>query len=179
MPFWAQDLLYVWFERLRPADWFGGSEAVDALLEARFGRWLEPLSILPPERFLTSPDLARAAILLFDQLPRNLYRDEARAYAFDELAVALTHGFLTHGWLTGLSESERQFVLMPLMHSEAIADQRLSVALFARHAASALAFARSHHRAIARFGRFPHRNEILGRRSTEAEKRAIAGGLSW
>ena len=149
------------------------------VLEARFGRWLNPLGTISPERFLTSPDLARAAILLFDQLPRNIHRDDPRAYAFDPLALSLTHGFVACGWLTGLRESERQFVLMPLMHSEAIADQRLSVALFARHAPSALSFARSHHRAIARFGRFPHRNEVLGRRSTEAEKRAIANGLKW
>ncbi len=68
---------------------------------------------------------------------------------------------------------------MPLMHSEAIADQELSVALFARHAPTSLSFARSHHRMIARFGRFPHRNLVLGRTSTVAEKRAVAAGFSW
>ena len=68
---------------------------------------------------------------------------------------------------------------MPLMHSEAIADQELSLRLFARHAPDTLNFARSHHRMIARFGRFPHRNETLGRKSSAAEKRAVANGFSW
>jgi uncharacterized protein (DUF924 family) len=69
---------------------------------------------------------------------------------------------------------------MPLMHSEAIADQRLSCALFARlPVPEGFTFARAHHRMIARFGRFPHRNRALGRHSTPAEERAIAAGYSW
>ena len=93
--------------------------------------------------------------------------------------MALTHGMLARGWLSGLTEPQKQFALMPLMHSEAIADQKLSLRLFARHAPGAFAFARSHHRMIARFGRFPHRNEVLGRSSSPAEKRAVENGFSW
>ena len=80
----------------------------------------------------------------------------------------------------GSAKAERQFLYMPLMHSERIADERLSLRLFAALGdASTLAFARSHARMIARFGRFPHRNAVLGRRSTAAERRAVEAGNAW
>lgn len=176
---WARDLLYVWFERLGPSDWFGGGDRVDDLLERRFARSLHALGNRPVQDFLDGRALTRAAILLFDQVPRNLFRDTAQAFAWDGLALSLTHSALRRAWLTGLSRSEKQFLLMPLMHSEAIADQELSLRLFARHVPGSLGFAKAHHRMIARFGRFPHRNEALGRTSTEAEKRAVAAGFSW
>ena len=176
---WAADLLYVWFHELGPGDWFGGSEAVDLLLRERFERWLHALGRRPAAEFLRDPGTARAAILLFDQIPRNLYRGSAQAFAWDPLALALTHGMLARGWHLGLPGQAKQFVLMPLMHSEDIADQRLSLALFTRHAPGSLSFARSHHQMIARFGRYPHRNAALGRTSTPAEQRAIDAGFSW
>ena len=176
---WARDLLYVWFERLGPSDWFGGGEKVDDLLARRFEHVLHAMGSQPAYDFLGERTIARAAILLFDQVPRNLYRDTAQAVAWDDLALSLTHFALRRGWLRGLSRSEKQFLLMPLMHSEAIADQELSLRLFARHVRGSLGFAKAHHRMIARFGRFPHRNEALGRTSTEAEKRAVAAGFSW
>ncbi|UVI40235.1 DUF924 family protein [Qipengyuania spongiae] len=176
---WARDLLYCWFHVLGPAAWFAGGEDVDAFLKVQFGRWLTPLGTQSAESFLTDRATARAAILLFDQLPRNLFRDDPRAYRWDPLALAITHGAIRKGWHRGLSRDEAQFVLMPLMHSEAIADQRLSLRLFMRYAPGSLSFARSHHRMIARFGRFPHRNAVLGRHSTAAEIRAVAAGFSW
>ena len=176
---WARDLLYVWFERLGPSDWFGGGEKVDDLLARRFEHVLHAMGSQPAYDFLGERTIARAAILLFDQVPRNLYRDTAQAVAWDDLALSLTHFALRRGWLRGLSRSEKQFLLMPLMHSEAIADQELSLRLFARHVPGSLGFVKAHHRMIARFGRFPHRNEALGRTSTEAEKRAVAAGFSW
>ncbi|OBX19341.1 hypothetical protein A9995_06090 [Erythrobacter sp. QSSC1-22B] len=176
---WAADLLYVWFNQLGPEDWFGGSPAVDLLLYERFERWLHALGRRPAKEFLGDAKTARAAILLFDQVPRNLYRGGAQAFAWDPLALELTHGMLARGWHRGLAQDAKQFLLMPLMHSEAIADQRLSLTMFARHAPASLSFARSHHTMIARFGRYPHRNEALGRSTTPAERRAIDAGFSW
>ena len=177
---WAADLLHVWFEQLGPGDWFGGPSAqVDTMLAQRFGRVLEALGLQPATTFLTDPKLARAAILLFDQVPRNIYRGSARAYTFDPLAIALCRGAIARGWDRGLSDAKRQFVGMPLMHSERIADQRASLAWFARHLPQNLPFARSHHVMIARFGRFPHRNAVLGRTSTPAEKQALRDGFNW
>ena len=176
---WARELTRVWFHELSPSDWFGGGAAVDALLERRFGDLWAALRTQPAGSFLDSPRTVQAAILLFDQVPRNIHRDSPTSYATDHLALNLTYHILRRGWLSRFTRVETQFILMPLMHSEHIADQRLSVQLFARHVPSSLSFAQSHWRMIARFGRFPHRNEVLGRRSTPAEREAIAAGFSW
>jgi uncharacterized protein (DUF924 family) len=176
---WAAELLHVWFHELGPAQWWGGSDEVDAMLRRRFGRDLGALNVRPASEFLTDPLTARAAILLFDQIPRNIHRASFRAFATDPLARNITRGVLTRGWDRSLPPQERAFVYMPLMHSEAIADQRDSLAVFARRAPGNLGFARSHHRMIARFGRFPHRNAVLGRRSSSAEQAAVAAGFAW
>ena len=113
-------------------------------------------------------------------MPRNLFRGEARAFALDPLARAICHGMLARGWDAALSLNEKQFVLMPLMHSKAIADQRESLRrLVALGDSVILGFARDHYRMIARFGRFPHRNAALGRTSTAAERQAIEAGNAW
>lgn len=176
---WAADLLHVWFHQLGPKDWFGSSPALDLKLRQRFGSRLAALGRRPAAEFLRDRHTTRAAILLFDQIPRNLHRGSARAFAWDPLALALSHGMLARGWHLGLPREAKQFMLMPLMHSESIADQRLSLALFARHAPASFPFARSHHTMIARFGRFPHRNAALDRATSPAEQRAIAAGFAW
>ena len=176
---WARELLHCWFHELAPPNWFGGDENVDALLKRKFERWLRPLGGRPSSEFLRDRATSRGAILLFDQIPRNLFRDDPRSFAWDPLARAIAHGAIQKDWHRGLPAPAAQFMLMPLMHSEHIADQRLSLEMFARYAPEAFPFARSHYRMIARFGRFPHRNAILERNSTAAEKRAIAAGFSW
>lgn len=177
---WAAELLHCWFHELSPADWWGGSAPVDAELEKRFRRELEALFACPPAAFLGDPRTALAAVLLFDQVPRNLFRGTPRAFATDPLARAITHGALRRGYLARLRREERQFLVMPLMHSERIADHLLSLALFARiNGGANRPFARSHYRMIARFGRYPHRNLVLGRKSTPAEERAVAAGFAW
>lgn len=177
---WAADLLHFWFHELRPDQWFGRSSQVDDLCRQRFARDLARLRSRPEREFLKDRNTARAAVLLFDQIPRNLYRDSAQAFATDPLARAICRGAIARGWDRGLSKPQRQFLYMPLMHSEAIRDQRLSLRLFARLDDSfAFGFARAHHRMIARFGRFPHRNRMLGRASSGAEQRAVEQGNAW
>lgn len=177
---WAADLLHFWFHELDEGQWFRPNPAVDAACERRFGRWLTALAPRPAAEFLTDQATARAAVLLFDQVPRNIARGTARAFACDPLARAITHGALARGWDRGLALHERQFLAMPLMHSEAIADQRLSLAFYAALGSPVItAFARAHYRMIARFGRFPHRNAVLVRASSPAELRAIAAGNHW
>lgn len=177
---WAADMLHVWFHELRPRHWFGRDDRVDALLRRRFERALATLGSRPARDFLTDPLTARAAVLLFDQCPRNLFRNSPRAFAHDPLARAICKGALARGWDRGLTRAERQFLYMPLEHSESRADQRLALRLFASLGdAFTFDFARGHARMIARFGRFPHRNAVLGRRSTPAERRAVAAGNAW
>ncbi len=175
---WAAELLHLWFHRLGPADWFGGDAEVDALLRRRFAREWHALRHRPAREFLTDPLTAQAAVLLFDQVPRNIFRNDPRAFASDRLALAIARGMIACGWHERLPRRMRAFTGMPLMHSETIADQRASLAFFAREAGNR-GFAVSHHRMIARFGRFPHRNPVLGRRSTPAEERAVAQGFAW
>lgn len=175
---WAAQLLHFWFHELTPRDWYRGGERVDAQIERRFARYWQMLRQRPVEEFLGSPRMALAAALLFDQVPRNIFRDDPRAFATDGLAQAIARAAIARGWDRRLRRKHRQFLYMPLMHSEDILDQRLSLAKFAELGVS-LDYARSHHRMIARFGRFPHRNAVLGRRSSEAEKRAVAAGFSW
>lgn len=177
---WAADLLHFWFHELTPADWWVGSEQLDSRIERRFRRELEALLVCSPSSFLGDPQTALAAVLLFDQVPRNVFRGSPRAFATDPLALAITRGALRRRYLPRLAHRQRQFLAMPLMHSEAIADHLLSLKLFTRIDGGAnLSFARSHYRMIARFGRYPHRNDMLGRRSTPAEKRAVEAGFAW
>ena len=176
---WVRALLRTWFEELDSSDWYASSPEVDAMLRDRFSDDLEREGVKPAASFLGELDTARAAILLFDQIPRNIHRDTAKAFAWDPLARELTHGVLERGWLAGLETAQKQFVLMPLMHSEEIADQDMSLELFGEHVPDALDFAVSHRKMIARFGRFPHRNEVLGRETTPEEQAAIDAGFSW
>jgi len=177
---WVAELLHVWFHRLNARQRFTRDAGVDAMLARRFGRELRSQKRQPAGAFLRDRDTARAAILLFDQVSRNLHRDSAEAFAHDRLARAITCGMLSRRWDAPLAKAERQFLLMPLMHSENPADQRRSLALYARLGdGSVLRFARAHAAMIARFGRFPHRNAVLGRPSTAAERRAVAAGNVW
>lgn len=175
---WAADLLHFWFHELSPADWYRGGESVDARIAARFGNTLATLSRRPACEFLRDPLTAQAAILLFDQVPRNVHRDSPLAFATDPLARQIAKGVITRGWQRLLCRDGRAFVGMPLMHSETIADQRASLVYF-RSIPKNFAFARDHWRMIARFGRFPHRNAVLGRSSTAAERSAVAAGNAW
>jgi uncharacterized protein (DUF924 family) len=175
---WAADLLHFWFHEIGPADWWGGSPALDARINRRFGPTVSALRTRPDAEFLRDPLTARAAILLFDQVPRNAWRATTRAFATDPLARAIAKGAIARGWHRGLDRDARAFVGMPLMHSEAIADQRASLAYF-RQVPANFAFARAHARMIGRFGRFPHRNAVLGRHSSKAERAAVAAGNAW
>jgi len=177
---WKRNLLHFWFHALSAAQRFGRDPAVDKLIVRHFVPVLTAMARRPVADFVTHPADALAAILLFDQVPRNAFRDSARAFAFDAKARAITHAALRRGWLHGLRTEERQFLLMPLMHSESIAEQRESLRRFTALGSPYIRnFALAHYRMVARFGRFPHRNAVLGRRSTPAEARAVAAGNHW
>ena len=176
---WAADLHHFWFHELKPRDWWRGSAKVDSACR-QFEPLVMALHTRPPHEFLDDPRTALAGVLLFDQIPRNIWRDSPRAFAFDPLARELVQAATCRGFAGALSRSERQFLFMPLMHSEAIADQKESLMRFARLGRGyGFPFARSHARMIRRFGRFPHRNQLLERTSTPAEKRAVEAGFSW
>jgi uncharacterized protein (DUF924 family) len=199
----ARELREFWFGRLplsvpqlteRMQSWFGGGEETaearrerDQQLRARF----EPLVIEAAAGKLAawadSPRRRLSLILLLDQLPRNLYRDTPRAFATDERALALALSGIQSGGDAALDVVERIFFYMPLQHAESLEAQDESVAAYRRlleetsqelrpTLASVLEHANAHRTLIQRFGRFPHRNRILGRASTPQELQHLRGG---
>ena len=131
---------------------------------------------MPPERFLDDARTALAAVILFDQLPRNMFRGHADQFMTDPLALAIARAAVDRGYDHGMTKDEKTFLYMPFEHSENITDQRRAVALFTALGDDwLLGFARKHHDIIERFGRFPHRNAMLGRAPRPAE--AAAGDV--
>lgn len=167
---WVEAVKAFWFGELGREQWFSGDEKVDATIRARFGELYRRLNENVPAAAWTEPDAALAAILVLDQFPRNIHRGKAEAFASDTSACALARNAVEKELDAGLSESERAFLYMPFMHSEILADQERGVSLFKSLGDPvSLKFAEEHRDAIARFGRFPHRNKVLGRESTPDE----------
>jgi uncharacterized protein (DUF924 family) len=164
------DIVGFWFEELTPKDWYRKDAALDAEIARRFGRVFEEISAKVPPAWLATPDGFLAAILVLDQFPRNLFRGDPRAFATDEAALDLAKRAIAEGIDLKLPPEQRAFVYMPFQHSEQKADQTRSSELFAALGNPLnLDFAIRHKAIIDRFGRFPHRNEILGRASTDEE----------
>lgn len=164
------EVLKFWFEELAPEDWYKRDAARDAEIRKRFGSLYEKLKEAVPPDWLMSPRGFLAAIIVLDQFPRNMFRDDPRAFATDAAALELAKRAIAAGIDLKLPPVERAFVYLPFQHSEVLADQARSLELFtALGAPLNLDFARRHQDIIERFGRFPHRNAVLGRASTEQE----------
>ncbi|WP_340265790.1 DUF924 family protein [Sphingobium mellinum] len=177
---WAASLLHFWFNQAGPERWYQHEPAFDRQCVIRCRDTWEEKRALPPEEFLGRADDALAAVLLFDQLPRNMFRGTAHALATDGLARAVARGAIAQGYDIQIGGAGRLFFYMPFQHSEDRDDQALSLSLFeAAGDAEALDFARRHHDIIHRFGRFPHRNAILGRETLAEERDAAHQGLNW
>lgn len=164
------EVLSFWFDELHPRDWFTPSPGLDTQCDRRFRLTHLALSreVLPEWR--ETPQSRLATIILFDQMPRNMYRATPLAFATDGLALREARIAVEAGADRGLSVDQRAFLYLPFEHSENLLDQTRSVALFTDVGdARYLDFAIRHCEVIRQFGRFPHRNAILGRVSTEAE----------
>ena len=181
------DLLTFWFGPPGQAghgqprsEWFRKDERFDEEIRRRFLPSVEAALAGRLANWADKPADLLALLILLDQFPRNLFRGTADAFAGDAPALALAKTALAHGSDTNLCAVEKLFVYLPLEHSEVLADQERSVALFAALAArhpdceGFLDYARRHHEVIARFGRFPHRNAALGRLSTPEEATYLA-----
>ncbi len=124
--------------------------------------------------WMETPEGALALLVLLDQFPRNSYRGTAHQFATDPLALRLAHEAIVRGYPATFDPDLRQFLLMPLMHSEALADQDALLPLVA-DMPETLKFAHIHRDIIVKFGRFPHRNAALGRETTADEQTFLAG----
>lgn len=166
----VDDILSFWFAPETKARWFEPDPAFDATCRLHFEPWIDEAASGRLDGWAMDPHGALAIVILLDQLPRNIWRGTPRAFAFDPQARATADRALGHGFDQELSIDERAFLYLPFEHSEDLADQDRAVALFeALGDATYLDYARRHRAVIARFGRFPHRNVILGRESTPDE----------
>jgi len=175
---WRADLLKFWFSLTFDQWWNAGPELDHRIRENFLKLWTEKRQ-LAVDAFLADPLTALAAVILFDQFPRNMFRDHADQFATDQLALAIARAAVDKGFDEQLEPQERGFLYMPFQHSEDLADQNRGLLLFtALGDADQLDYAKKHRDLIERFGRFPHRNAILGR-APRPEETAAGDVFPW
>lgn len=160
---WRSEVLKFWFG-LTPEQWWKADPDLDHAIKQKFLKLWAQKRQLPADTFLDDALTALAAVILFDQFPRNMFRGHADQFATDHIALAIAKAAIGRELDDELQPQERGFLYMPFQHSEDLDDQRRSVQLFTRLGDDyQLGFAKKHHDVIERFGRFPHRNAMLGR----------------
>ena len=170
----AKDILHFWFDELTAQQHFAKDAALDAVMRARFTATLDAAARCELYAWRATPEGALAEIIVLDQFSRNIYRnvdrDGPRAFAQDALALGLAQTLVANGQAAALSPAQRRFAYMPYMHSESAVIHAQAALLFAQPGLEdALSFELRHQTIIERFGRYPHRNAILGRASTAQE----------
>ena len=168
----TDDILKFWFDDNGFEQWFQKDDDFDAAITTRFlevWAYYQPLNIFD---YIKTPRDGLAMIILFDQFPRNMFRGSAKSFSTDTLALKIADALRGHAWDQELTDQQRTFAYMPYMHSERMSDQILSVKLFKGTASDE--YAVEHHRLIEKYGRFPHRNDVLGRISTKAEQEYLS-----
>ena len=169
------DVARFWFETLSPRQWWASDPKLDAELAARFGGVHAAAMRCELYEWRRSPIGRLAEVIVLDQFSRNLYRGDPRSYAADPIALCLAQEAVRIGDDEGLSVPQRQFLYMPFMHSESALIHRRAVELYgAPGLEGALASEMRHKAIIDRFGRYPHRNRVLGRESTPEEDEFLA-----
>jgi uncharacterized protein (DUF924 family) len=175
----ASEILDYW-RAAGPDRWFARDADFDAEIHRRFLPAYEQAASGSLADLEATPEGALAFLILLDQMPRNMFRGTPRAYATDPLARAVAQRALARGFERQFPLAEQQFFFLPFMHSESLADQERCVELY-RNAGDAdgLRYAEQHAAIIRRFGRFPHRNAVVGRETTGEEQAFLdAGGFS-
>jgi len=195
----AKNVLDYWFGKQRPirleesqkrtTNWFRANADLDYDIERRFGKLVSTARQGLFDRWSSDPEECLALILLLDQFPRNVHRDQASAFSSDNKALILANDLLDKGTLSELGYVEQAFALMPFQHAESLEKQNKGVEAYSQLCKKApeewletikgyYNFAKQHQAVITQFGRFPHRNEALGRQTTEAEAAYLkeAGG---
>lgn len=166
-----QDVLDFWFNELTPSQWFTKDDEMDQTIKARFSQLHQQASQGECDEWRRSLKGRLAEIIVLDQFSRNLYRDSSLAFSSDSMALVLAQEALAHGGdLSELSAVERSFIYMPFMHSESLKMHDKAVVYFSEPGLeNNLEFEHRHRDIILRFGRYPHRNQVLGRNSTPEE----------
>lgn len=168
-PDWVEAVLHFWFQELQPAVWFTKNASVDQSIRQRFLPLYEQLAQHVPPAVLSDARGVLATVIVLDQFPRNIFRGSPQAFATDDRALAIADQAIRASLDQQLTTAQRSFLCMPFQHCEERATQARSVELFAGISADGLDYAQRHKDIIDRFGRFPHRNAVLGRPSTAEE----------
>ncbi|WP_414527316.1 DUF924 family protein [Nodularia chucula] len=166
------------------ADWFRENGEFDQEIRNRFFSTYEKAAGGYLDNWIDAPDTCLALIILLDQFPRNMFRGQAEAFATDWEALSAAQQAVVRGYDSQLLPVQRWFIYLPFEHSENLSHQRQCVKLFQQlshdpDSATAIEHSLIHKKIIERFGRFPHRNSILGRNSTVAEKEFLQQPNSW
>ena len=165
-----EEILNFWFIECKPEQWFKKNEDFDQMIEKRFSDAIKNAIEGKLESWEENETGCLPLIIVLDQFTRNVFRDTPHAFAGDERALALSQLSCNKDYLTNLDIHRRHFMLMPMMHSENLAVQDAALPLFKKNASGKYyKYAEKHREIIARFGRFPHRNVILGRKSSNEE----------
>ena len=172
----AAEIISFWHDA-GPDKWFEKDDGFDREIITRFLATHEAASRVELASWQDSAEGALALLILLDQFPRNIYRNSAHAFAIDPLARAVADRALAHGFDRATEHTLRQFFYLPFMHSEVLADQNRCLQLYEKYGdANNLKFANIHRDIIVTFGRFPHRNAMLGRVTTAAEDEFLKSG---
>ena len=179
-----EEVTRFWLEELSPKDRFNSDPELDAKIRERFEDLWNDAMAEKLHCWLCDPHQSFAFVILTDQLSRNMFRGQGKAYASDKLARAAAKKAISKGWDMRIPEPGRSFFYMPLVHSECLVDQDRGVRLMCTNLPQTrdgmLSHARAHREVIRQFGRFPYRNEMLGRRSRAEELRYLeAGGYAY
>lgn len=174
LPEEARALLELWLAPETEPRWFRPDPAFDRLLAERFGELVDRAAGGAFDHWLDAPRSALALVVLVDQLPRNIHRGTPRAFAYDAKAREVARIALARGHHLAVPARERLFFVLPFEHSEDLADQERAVELCRPLGGEAFRYALAHRAVIRRFGRFPHRNALLGRASTAEELAFLA-----
>ncbi len=174
----AEDILKFWLEEIGPEGWYEPSEALDARIRSRYEALWNKARAGELRTWICAPRSALALIILLDQFPRNMFRGEARAFASDRKALEVAKKAVARGFDLRIDGPARQFFYLPLMHSETLADQDKCMRLLLMNLplAEQILHSKAHREVIRRFGRFPTRNEALGRSTTPAEGEYLSQG---
>lgn len=165
-----QTILDFWFEELEPAQWWKKDDAFDQMIVDRFADVHAKANACELFSWRETAGGRLAEVIVLDQFSRNMFRDDPRSFASDPLALALAQEAVASGADQDLTPVQRSFLYLPYMHSESLAIHEVAVQLYEKNGIQDnLDFEHRHKDIIEKFGRYPHRNEVLGRASTEAE----------
>ncbi|MCM2343922.1 MAG: DUF924 domain-containing protein [Alphaproteobacteria bacterium] len=171
------EVLHFWFEEVQPSQWFQKNESFDDLIRDRFMGTYRLAADGVCDLWRDEAEGALALCVVLDQFPRNMFRGAATAFASDVAALRVAKQAIVRGFDQMMTPTRRRFLYLPFEHSEALADQETSLKLFgAMREDDPLGYdyAARHYEIIQRFGRFPHRNAILGRQNTPDEEEYLA-----